>query len=43
MTGQPVRPGLSDLRREDYQQYLAKHPYGYRSHANTGEPFPSDA
>ena len=29
---------------EDYhQQYLAKNPYGYRCHANTGVPFPADA
>jgi len=23
-----------------HQQYLAKNPYGYRCHANTGVPFP---
>jgi len=26
-----------------HQQYLAKNPYGYRCHANTGVPFPADA
>lgn len=25
-----------------HQQYLAKHPHGYRCHANTGVPFPTD-
>jgi peptide-methionine (S)-S-oxide reductase len=25
---------------EDHQQYLAKNPYGYRCHANTGVKFP---
>jgi len=25
-----------------HQQYLAKNPYGYRCHANTGVPFPED-
>jgi peptide-methionine (S)-S-oxide reductase len=24
-----------------HQQYLAKNPYGYRCHANTGVPFPA--
>ncbi len=28
---------------EDHQQHLAKNPYGYRCHANTGVPFPADA
>jgi hypothetical protein len=27
----------------DYQQYLTKHVNGYRCHANTGVPFPSDS
>ncbi len=27
----------------EHQQYLAKHPNGYRCHANTGVPFPADA
>ena len=27
----------------NYQQYLAKNPYGYRCHANTGVPFPTSA
>ena len=26
-----------------HQQYLAKNPFGYRCHANTGVPFPPDA
>lgn len=26
-----------------HQQYLAKNPYGYRCHSNTGVPFPADA
>jgi peptide-methionine (S)-S-oxide reductase len=28
---------------EDYQQYLAKNPHGYRCHANTGVKFPETA
>jgi peptide-methionine (S)-S-oxide reductase len=28
---------------DGHQQYLAKNPYGYRCHANTGVPFPADA
>ena len=28
---------------DHHQQYLAKNPYGYRCHANTGVPFPKDA
>ena len=28
---------------DDYQQCLAKNPYGDRCHANTGVPFPADA
>jgi peptide-methionine (S)-S-oxide reductase len=27
----------------DHQQYLDKHPGGYRCHANTGVPFPKDS
>jgi hypothetical protein len=27
----------------DSQQYLAKNPFGYRCHANTGVKFPADA
>ncbi len=27
---------------DEHQQYLAKHPYGYRCHAATGIPFPRD-
>jgi peptide-methionine (S)-S-oxide reductase len=28
---------------DEHQQYLAKNPYGYRCHASTGIPFPSDS
>jgi peptide-methionine (S)-S-oxide reductase len=28
---------------ELHQQYLARNPFGYRCHANTGVPFPADA
>ncbi len=28
---------------DHHQQYLAKNPFGYRCHANTGVPFPKDA
>jgi peptide-methionine (S)-S-oxide reductase len=28
---------------DHHQQYLAKNPFGYRCHANTGVPFPEDA
>ena len=28
---------------DDHQQYLAKHPHGYRCHANTGVSFPETA
>jgi peptide-methionine (S)-S-oxide reductase len=39
-----VRPAPEYYYAEDYhQQYLAKNPYGYRCHANTGVPFPADA
>jgi peptide-methionine (S)-S-oxide reductase len=39
-----VRPAPAYYYAEDYhQQYLAKHVNGYRCHANTGVPFPSDA
>jgi peptide-methionine (S)-S-oxide reductase len=27
----------------NYQQYLAKNPFGYRCHANTGMKFPETA
>jgi len=38
-----VRPAPAYYYAEDYhQQYLAKNPYGYRCHANTGVPFPED-
>ena len=44
----PVTTEIADAPEfyfaEDYhQQYLAKNPYGYRCHANTGVPFPADA
>ncbi len=36
-----VRPAPEYYYAEDHhQQYLAKNPYGYRCHANTGVPFP---
>jgi peptide-methionine (S)-S-oxide reductase len=28
---------------ENHQQYLAKNPFGYRCHANTGVKFPQTA
>jgi peptide-methionine (S)-S-oxide reductase len=28
---------------DHHQQYLDKHPSGYRCHANTGVPFPAGA
>ncbi len=28
---------------DPYQQYLDKHPNGYRCHSTTGVPFPADA
>ena len=28
---------------DEHQQYLAKNPFGYRCHATTGIPFPSDS
>jgi peptide-methionine (S)-S-oxide reductase len=28
---------------DNYQQYLAKNPFGYRCHANTGVTFPETA
>ncbi len=38
-----VRPAPEYYYAEDlHQQYLAKNPYGYRCHANTGVPFPQD-
>ena len=37
-----VQPAPTYYYAEDYhQQYLAKNPYGYRCHANTGVPFPA--
>jgi len=39
-----IRPAPAYYYAEDHhQQYLAKNPYGYRCHANTGVPFPADA
>ncbi len=39
-----VRPAPAYYYAEDHhQQYLAKNPYGYRCHANTGVPFPSES
>jgi peptide-methionine (S)-S-oxide reductase len=39
-----IGPAPTYFYAEDYhQQYLAKNPYGYRCHANTGVPFPADA
>ena len=39
-----VRPAPTYYYAEDlHQQYLAKNPYGYRCHANTGVPFPATA
>ncbi len=39
-----VRPAPTYYYAEDHhQQYLAKHVNGYRCHANTGVPFPSDS
>jgi peptide-methionine (S)-S-oxide reductase len=41
--GAPFAAGLRCYHVDDYQQYLAKHPYGYRCHAATGIPFPTDS
>ena len=39
-----IAPAPAYYYAEDYhQQYLAKNPYGYRCHANTGVPFPAEA
>ena len=39
-----IAPAPAYYYAEDgHQQYLAKNPYGYRCHANTGVPFPADA
>ena len=39
-----IAPAPTYYYAEDgHQQYLAKNPYGYRCHANTGVPFPADA
>jgi len=39
-----IAPASTYYYAEDYhQQYLAKNPFGYRCHANTGVPFPSDS
>ena len=38
-----IKPAPTYYYAEDqHQQYLAKNPYGYRCHANTGVPFPAD-
>ena len=37
-----IAPASTYYYAEDHhQQYLAKNPYGYRCHANTGVPFPA--
>ncbi len=39
-----IGPAPAYYYAEDHhQQYLAKNPYGYRCHANTGVPFPKTA
>jgi peptide-methionine (S)-S-oxide reductase len=39
-----IAPAPTYYYAEDpHQQYLAKNPFGYRCHANTGVPFPADA
>ena len=39
-----VAPAPTYYYAEDHhQQYLHKNPYGYRCHANTGVPFPTDS
>ena len=39
-----VRPVPTYYYAEDvHQQYLAKNPFGYRCHANTGVKFPATA
>ena len=39
-----IAPSPTYYYAEDvHQQYLAKNPYGYRCHANTGVPIPTDA
>ena len=39
-----VREAPTYYYAEDvHQQYLAKNPYGYRCHSNTGVPFPTGA
>jgi peptide-methionine (S)-S-oxide reductase len=39
-----IAPAPAYYYAEDvHQQYLAKHVNGYRCHANTGVPFPSDS
>ena len=37
-----ARGGHSSYYVDDHQQYLAKNPWGYRCHAATGIPFPSE-
>jgi hypothetical protein len=32
--------GTPDYCVDNYEQYLAKNPFGYRCHANTGVSFP---
>jgi hypothetical protein len=40
----PVLLGCPDYARiSNYQQYLAKNPFGYRRHANTGVKLPAIA
>ena len=39
-----IKPAETYYYAEDHhQQYLAKNPFGYRCHSNTGVPFPADA
>ena len=39
-----IKPAPTYYYAEDvHQQYLAKHPYGYRCHSATGVPFPKGA
>jgi peptide-methionine (S)-S-oxide reductase len=36
-----VRVRASGYYVDNHQQYLAKNPFGYRCHANTGVKFPA--
>ena len=38
-----ARPPTYYYAEDHHQQYLAKNPYGYRCHANTGVKFPATA